>query len=79
MIDNGLALVVVATITTVGGVIVALIQLLKKENREDHALVIDAIRSVYKSVGRVEDKVDKHLVWHAEGQNERISERSQKS
>ncbi len=79
MIDNGLALVMVAIVTTVGGIIVALIQLFKKENREDHALVMDAIRSVYKSVSRVEDKVDKHLVWHAEGQNERISKRSQKS
>ena len=67
--DNGFAMIAVAAVTTVGGVIVAILQTFKKENREDHAMVMDALRSVHKVIGRVEDKVDRHLVWHAEGKD----------
>ena len=45
------------------------VTLMRKENREDHAMVMDALRSVHKVIGRVEDKVDRHLVWHAEGKD----------
>ena len=37
--DNGLAMVAVAVVTAIGGIIVALIQGLRKENRQDHAVV----------------------------------------
>lgn len=76
--ENGIAMIVVALVTTVGAVIVAVIQLFKKESRGDHALVLNELRFVNKSLGRVEDKVDDHLVWHSEGQNEHISRRSEK-
>lgn len=56
-----------AVITTVGGIIAALIMSLKKENREDHALVTEQIRSVHKTVIRLGDKLDKHIDWHLEG------------
>ena len=46
--DNGLAMIAVAAVTTVGGIIVAILQTFKKENREDHAMVLDALRSVHK-------------------------------
>lgn len=59
-----------AVITTVGGIIAALIMSLKKENREDHALVTEQIRSVHKTVIRLGDKLDKHIDWHLEGKND---------
>jgi hypothetical protein len=62
--------IVVAVITTVGGIIAALIMSLKKENREDHALVTEQIRSVHKTVIRLGDKLDKHIDWHLEGNHD---------
>jgi hypothetical protein len=52
--------VTVAVITAVGGVIAALIQSLRKENRDDHAVVSDALT-------RIENKVDGHIRDHATG------------
>lgn len=52
--------VTVAVITAVGGVIAALIQSLRKENRDDHAVVADALT-------RIENKVDTHIRDHATG------------
>jgi hypothetical protein len=77
--DNGLAMIAVASVTTVGGIIVAFIQIFKKENREDHAMVMDALRSVHKTIGRVEDKLDRHLVWHSEGKNGNVPRGSKKA
>lgn len=64
--DMGIAAVFVAALTTIGGVIVALIQSSRKENREDHALVVEQLRHVYKAVVKVDEKVDRHLMWHVE-------------
>lgn len=52
--------VIVAAITAVGGVIAALIQSLRKENRDDHAVVAGALT-------RIENKVDTHIRDHATG------------
>ena len=52
--------VTVAVITAVGGVIAALIQSLRKENRDDHAVVSDALT-------RIENKVDGNIRDHATG------------
>jgi DNA anti-recombination protein RmuC len=57
--DGGWALVLSAVVTTVGGVLVALIAQFRKENKEDHAVVAGMLSHIYKSVGRVETKVDK--------------------
>ncbi len=62
--------VVVAVISAVGVVIAALIGSLKRENREDHALVTDQIRAVHKTVIRLGDKLDKHIDWHLEGNHD---------
>jgi hypothetical protein len=62
--------IVVAVITTVGGIIAALIMSLKRENRADHALVTEQIRSVHKTVIRLGDKLDKHIDWHLEGNHD---------
>jgi len=58
-VDGGWALILSAVVTTVGGVLVALIAQFRKENKEDHAVVAGMLSHIYRSVGRVETKVDK--------------------
>ena len=72
--DSAFAAVVVATITTIGAVIVGLMQAFKKEareavrnNNEDHAIVQQQLGMIFKSVSRVDDKLEKHIDHHAEG------------
>jgi len=57
--DGGWALILSAVVTAVGGIIVTVIALFRKENREDHAVVSGMLQHVFSSVGRVEVKVDK--------------------
>lgn len=61
--------VVVALITGGFGIIVALIQSSRKENKRDHGVVADSLRQIHKDIHRVGDKVDRHITWHAEGGN----------
>jgi hypothetical protein len=69
--DQGLAGIIVAVITAIGGIIVAVIHSARKENRRDHASVVAAlirIRSAVEktkaTVEKVEDKLDRHLLDH---------------
>jgi hypothetical protein len=64
-VDN--TAIVVAVVTAVGGVMAALITSMRRENRDDHALVTDQISAVYRLLNRIGDKVDTHLDWHHEG------------
>jgi len=74
--DNSVA---VALIAAVGGVMVALVQRSRKENKDDHATVIDHIRLVHNDVKEVRRDVHNHLVWHAEGDSDgRTSRRDTK-
>lgn len=57
--DGGWALILSAVVTAVGGVIVTLLTMFRKENREDHAVVAGMLQHVFSSVNRVENKVDK--------------------
>ena len=61
--------IIVALVTAVGGVIVAVIHSFRKENHKDHATVMEAIDRVSNTVERVEGKVDSHIQWHAQGGN----------
>lgn len=72
--SDAFATIVVALISTIGVIIVGLMQLFKKEareaaieNRQDHAIVQQQLRMIFKTVNRVDDKLDKHLTEHAEG------------
>jgi len=72
--SDAFATIIVALISTVGVIIVGLMQLFKKEareaaieNRQDHAIVQQQLRMIYKTVNRVDDKLDKHLTDHEEG------------
>lgn len=52
--------IIVATIAAVGGVLAALVQGLRKENRSDHAIVGQALN-------RIETKLDNHIDDHFKG------------
>lgn len=65
--DAGVSAVIVGVITAVGGVMVALIQRSRRENRDDHALVMGAMRHMIRVVDRVDTKLDKHIDDHERG------------
>ena len=72
--DGGWALILSAVVTAVGGVLVTLIAQFRKENKSDHAVVAGMLQHIYRSVSRVETKVDKvekklndHLSDHTHG------------
>jgi hypothetical protein len=76
MMDAGVAAVLVGVITAIGGIVVAVIQLigLRNENKADHAVVQGQLSSILNSVFRVDSKVDgvtdrldKHIQEHSEG------------
>lgn len=76
--DAGIAAVLGAVIASVGGIIVAVIDKFRKENRRDHGAVMDALDRVSNTVERVEGKVDSHIEWHLTGgtTNGRVSRRN---
>jgi hypothetical protein len=80
--SDAFATIIVALISTIGVIIVGLMQLFKKEareaaveNRQDHAIVQQQLRMIYKTVNRVDDKLDKHLTDHEEGANGKSAKR----
>ena len=76
--DAGYATVLAAAIATFGGIIVAIIDKFRKENRRDHGAVMDALDRVSNTMERVEGKVDSHIEWHLTGgtTNGRVPRRS---
>lgn len=65
--DAGLATVLAAAVTGIFGVVIILVQQLRKENRADHAVVGRQLRFIMGQVARVDKKVDNHMEWHGEG------------
>lgn len=73
--DQGLAAIVVAAITAFGGVVVGFLQSFRRqqrsaveENRQDHAIVQGQLGMIYRQVSRIDDKLEKHLDQHREGE-----------
>jgi hypothetical protein len=62
--DSAIAAIIVALITTVGTVMVALFNSLRKENREDHNVVRDKLQELKDDVKHIDDKLDDHISWH---------------
>jgi hypothetical protein len=78
MLDQGWAFLVVGVSAAVASIIVAIIQQFRRENRDDHAKVMDVLDRVSHTVDRVEGKVDSHLQWHIEEKsNGRVTRRAQ--
>jgi len=76
MMDASAAAILVGVITAIGGIIVAVIQVigLRSENKADHAVVQSQLANILNSVFRVDTKVDgvtnrldKHIQEHSEG------------
>ena len=59
-------MIAAAFVAAVASVIVALLQRSRKENSDDHMIVMDLLRSVGRKVDRVDDKIDRHVEWHVD-------------
>lgn len=56
--------VLAALVTAVGGIITTLLLKFRKENTQDHASVMEILRSVGGNVERIDSKLDSHIDWH---------------
>lgn len=56
--------IIVALITTMGTVLVALFNSLRKENRRDHGIVTSKLEQLHQDVKDVDNKLDRHIDWH---------------
>ena len=56
--------VTVALIAAVGGILVALVQKGRIENKNDHGVVASLLRELHTDVEVVESKLDKHIDSH---------------
>jgi hypothetical protein len=65
MMDWGI--VVAALITAVGGVMTTLMMVMRKENTQDHAKVVDALEMLSGNVQSIGTKLDGHIDWHLKG------------
>jgi len=63
-VDSGVAVVLSALVGLVGSVLVTLIQRSRKENKDDHALVVDHQRLIYRTVINLDKKIDRHIDDH---------------
>ena len=64
MDSAALSAIIVALITTMGTVLVALFNILRKENRQDHNIVREKLEELRQDVKDVDDKLDGHIIWH---------------
>lgn len=53
-----------ALVTTIGAVLVALIQKFRKENKEDHGTVTAMIKLLHTDVKDIDQKLDRHIDDH---------------
>ena len=60
-------IVVAALVTAVGGVMTTLMVVMRKENTQDHAKVVDALEMLSGNVQSVATKLDSHIDWHLKG------------
>ena len=65
MIDWGIVLA--ALITAVGGAMTTLMLVMRKENTQDHAKVVDALEVLSGNVTNIGTKLDGHIDWHLKG------------
>lgn len=61
---EALASIIVALIGVLGSVLMWFLSRLRKENREDHDYVKDALENLHEDVKEVGKKIDNHIDWH---------------
>ena len=59
--------VLAALVTAVGGIITTILLKFRSENTQDHATVMDAIRTIGGKVENIDSKLDGHIDWHLQG------------
>ena len=69
--DAALASVVVAFIASIGGVLIAVIQKSRKENKGDHSMVKECIDLLRDDVKNIDRKLDNHMEWHMTTNNDK--------
>ena len=62
--DAALASVFVAFIASIGGILIAVIQKSRKENKGDHSMVKECIDLLRDDVKNIDRKLDNHMEWH---------------
>jgi hypothetical protein len=64
--DAGYATVLAAAVATLGGIVIALMQLkgFREENRADHAVVQKRLDNLIDMVGKQGARLTSHLDWH---------------
>jgi len=72
--------VIAALVTAVGGIITTILLKVRKENTQDHASVMEILRSVGGNVERIDSKLDAHIDWHLkEATGGEVSNRNKRS
>lgn len=56
--------VVAALVTAVGGIITTVLMVFRKENREDHATVMNTIERIGGKLDALDGKLGDHIDWH---------------
>jgi hypothetical protein len=64
MDSAGMSAIIVALITTLGAVLVAMFNSLRKENRQDHNVVRDKLEKLDEDIKHIDNKLDDHIQWH---------------
>lgn len=60
-------IVLAALITAMGGVMTTLMLVMRNENTQDHAKVVDALDTLSGNVDKIGTKLDSHIDWHLKG------------
>lgn len=60
-------IVLAALITAVGGVMTTLMLVMRNENTQDHAKVVNALDTLSGNVDKIGTKLDSHIDWHLKG------------
>jgi hypothetical protein len=60
----GMSAIIVALITTLGAVLVAMFSSLRKENRQDHNVVREKLERLGEDIKDIDNKLDDHIQWH---------------
>jgi hypothetical protein len=78
--------VIVAAIAAVGGIVTALVQKSRKENRDDHNVVAgmvsgvkDELFNLHRKIDKVDDQMQDHMMWHYEKSDPPKKTRTRKS
>ena len=59
-------LMIMLAVVAPGGVIVSLIERVRRENTRDHAANSELLRRIDHKVDRIDERMSDHLEWHLE-------------